>query len=168
VSLLDVLASVSPALIGAFLGAFVTRGYARWTRAAAARDKARDQLVEIVRCRWWRNPSTQDDREDRAVAQLNHERLRSSLRAAGVPQELISRLRDALDSFRWHVQTEPMDEDDEVPWIERKYLNPRDAVVEEIHTWLDDADRGHWRSHPASIGSWDTKENQKSPQSISA
>ena len=83
-------------------------------------------------------------------------------------QELISRLRDALDSFRWHVQTEPTDEDDEVPWIERKYLNPRDAVVEEVHTWLDDADRGHWRSHPASIGSWDTKENQKSPQSISA
>ena len=103
-SLLDVLASVSPALVGAFLGVFFTRGYGRWTRAAAARDKARDELDEIMRLRWWRTPSTYGNTDDRA-AQLYDERLPSYLRAADVPEELVSRLRDELDAFRWHVQT---------------------------------------------------------------
>ena len=102
-SVLDVLVSVGPALVGALLGVFFTRGYGRWTRAAAARDKARDELDEIVRWRWWRTPSAQGYREDRAAAQLYDERLPSDLRAAGVPEELISRLRDELDALRGHV-----------------------------------------------------------------
>ena len=103
-SVLDVLVSVSPALVGALLGAFFTRGYGRWTKAAAARDKARDELDEIMRWRWWRTPSTYGNTDDRAAAQLYDERLPSHLHAAGVPEELISRLRDELDAFRGHVQ----------------------------------------------------------------
>ena len=76
-SLLDVLVSVGPAFLGALLGVFFTRGYGRWTKAAAARDKARDELDEIMRWRWWRTPSTYGDRGDRAAAQLDDERLPS-------------------------------------------------------------------------------------------
>ena len=105
-SVLDVLASIAPAFVGALLGVLFTRGYGRWTRAAAARDRARDELDEIMRLRWWRTPSTYGNRDDRAAAQLDDERLPSHLRAAGVPEELIGRLRDELDAFCSHVQAD--------------------------------------------------------------
>src|SRR3712207_3629039 len=97
-SVLDVLVSLSPALLGAALGVLLTRGYGRWTKAAAARDKARDELDEIMRWRWLRDLPTKGDREDRAATQLYDERLPSYLRGAGVPEELISQLGEALDA----------------------------------------------------------------------
>ena len=139
---LDVLVSVGPAFLGALLGVFFTRGYGRWTRAAAARDKARDELDEIMRLRWWRTPSTYGDRDDRAAAQLDDARLPSCLRAAGVPEELIGRLRDELDAFRWHVQA---DGDDEAS-REKMDLDRLDEVVDDIHILLDEADRQHRES----------------------
>jgi hypothetical protein len=144
VSLLDVLVSVSPAFAGALLGVLFTRGYGRWTRAAAARDKARDELDEIMRLRWWRTPSTYGNRDDRAAAQLYDERLPSCLRAAGISEELISELRDELDAFRWHVQT---DADGEGPWVENMDLDRLDEVVDDIHILLDEADRQHRESY---------------------
>src|SRR3712207_3971183 len=134
--------------MGALLGVLFTRGYGRWTRAAAARDKARDELDEIMRWRWWRHPSTQEGSEDRAAAQLDDERLPSYLRAAGVPEELIGRLRDELGAFRWHVEA---DGDDEVSRAEQVDLDRLDEVVDDIHIWLDEADRRHRASHPVSI-----------------
>jgi hypothetical protein len=159
VSLLDVLVSVSPAFAGALLGALFTRGYGRWTRAAAARDKARDELDEIMRLRWWRTPSTYGNTDDGAAAQLYDERLPSYLRAAGVSEELIGRLRDELDAFRWHVQA---DADDEGPWVENMDLDRLDEVVDDIHILLDEADRQHRESYSVSIHRRDTKGNQKS------
>ena len=164
-SLLDVLVSVGPAFVGALLGVFFTRGYGRWTRAAAARDKARDELDEIMRLRWWRTPFTHGDRDDSASAQLYCERLPSHLRAAGVPEELIGRLRDELDAFRWHV---PADGDDEASRVEKMDLDRLDEVVDDIHIRLDEADRRHRRSYPMSIGSRSTRGNQKSLTGISA
>ncbi len=164
-SVLDVLASVGPAFLGGLLGVFFTRGYGRWTKAAAARDKARDELDEIMRLRWWRTPSTHGNTDDRAAAQLDDERLPSYLRAAGVPEELIGRLRDELDAFRWHVQT---DADDEGPWVENMDLDRLDEVVDDIHIRLDEADRQHRESYPVSIGSKGTKGNEKSPLGIPA
>jgi hypothetical protein len=154
VSVLDVLASIAPAFVGALLGVLFTRGYGRWTRAAAARDRARDELDEIMRLRWWRTPSTYGNRDDRAAAQLYDERLPSYLRAAGVPEELIGRLRDELDAFRWHVQT---DADDEGPWVENMDLDRLDEVVDDIHIRLDEADRQHRESYSVSIHRRDTK-----------
>ncbi len=148
-SVLDVLVSVSPALVGALLGVFFTRGYGRWTRAAAARDKARDELDEIMRWRWYRSPA---DEENRVGAQLNDERLPSYLRAAGVPEELISRLRDELDEVS---RVESMDPD-------RIY-----EVVDDIHIWLDELDRRHRASHPVSMGGRDAKGSEKSLTGIS-
>jgi hypothetical protein len=165
VSVLDVLVSVGPALVGALLGVLLTRGYGRWTRAAAARDKARDELDEIMRLRWWRTPSTYGDRDDRAAARLYDERLPSSLRAAGVPEELISRLRDELDAFRWHVQA---DGDDEASRVEKMDLDRLDEVVDDIHIRLNEADRQHRESYPVSIGSKGTKGTEKSPLGIPA
>ena len=164
-SVLDVLASIAPAFVGALLGVLFTRGYGRWTRAAAARDRARDELDEIMRWRWWRTPSTYGNRDDRAAAQPYDERLPSYLRAAGVPEELIGRLRDELDAFGWHVQT---DADDEVLRVEKTDLDCLDEVVDDIHILLDEADRQHRASHPVSIGSKGTKGNQKSPLGIPA
>ena len=164
-SVLDVLASVGPAFLGALLGAFFTRGYGRWTKAAAARDKARDELDEIMRWRWWRNPSTQEGSEDRAAAQLYDERLPSYLRAAGVPEELISRLREELDAFRWHLQA---DGHDEATRGENMDLDRLDEVVDDIHIWLDEADRRHRASHPVSIRVRRTKGNEKSLTGIPA
>ena len=164
-SLLDVLVSVGPAFLGALLGVFFTRGYGRWTKAAAARDKARDELDEIMRWRWWRTPSAYGDRGDRAAAQLDDERLPSHLRAAGIPQELIRRLRDELDAFRWHVQA---DGDDEASRVEKMDLDRLDEVVDDIHIRLDEADRRHRESYPVSIGSGRTKGNQKSLMGIPA
>ena len=163
-SVVDVLVSVGPALVGALLGVFFTRGYGRWTRAAAARDKARDELDEIMRLRWWRTPSTYGDTDDRAAAQLYDERLSSYLRAAGVPEDLIGRLRDELDAFRWHVQTA---EDDQASRGEKMDLDRLDEVVDDIHIRLDEADRRHRESYPVSIGSKGTKSNQKSLTGIS-
>jgi hypothetical protein len=165
VSVLDVLVSLSPAFIGALLGVFFTRGYGRWTRAAAARDKARDELDEIMRWRWWRTPSTQEGSEDRAAAQLDDERLPSYLRAAGVPPELISQLRDELDAFRWRVQA---DGDDEVSRADQMDLDCLDEVVDDIHIWLDEADRRHRESYPVLIGSGRTNGKEKSSMSIPA
>jgi hypothetical protein len=159
VSVLDVLVSVSPAFIGALLGALFTRGYGRWTKAAAARDKARDELDEIMRWRRWRTPYTQGDREDRTAARLCDERLPSYLRAAGVPEELISQLRYELDALLGHVQA---DRNDEVSRVEQVDLNRLDEAVDDIHIWLDEADRRHRASHPVSIGSKGTKGNEKS------
>jgi hypothetical protein len=139
VSVLDVLASIAPALIGAVLGLLLTRGYGRWTKLAAARDKARDELDEIMRWRWWRTPSTQGDRDDRAAAQIYDERLTSYLRAAGVPEDLISQLRSELDALRGHMQTD-----------EEMYLDRLDEAVDDIHIWLDETDRRHRESHPVS------------------
>ena len=155
-SVLDVLVSLSPAFIGALLGVLLTRGYGRWTKAAAARDKARDELDEIMRWRWYRSPS---DEENRVGAQLYDERLPSSLRAAGVPEDLISQLSDALDAFRWHVEA---DGDDEVSRAEQVNLDGLYEVVDDIHIRLDEADRRHRASHPVSIGSRGTKGNKKS------
>ena len=160
---LDVLVSIAPAFLGALLGVLFTRGYGRWTRAAAARDKARDELDEIMRLRWWRTPSTYGDRGDRAAARLDDERLPSYLRAAGVSEELISRLRDELDAFRWHVQA---GEDDEVSRAEQVDLDRLDEVVDDIHILLDEADRRHRASHSVSISSRGTKGNEKSPLGI--
>jgi hypothetical protein len=165
VSVLDVLVPVGPAFLGALLGVLLTRGYGRWTRAAAARDKARDQLDEIMRWRWWRTPFTYGNTDDRAAAQLYDERLPSYLRAAGVPDELISRLRDELDAFRWHVQA---DGDDEATRVENMDLDRLDEVVDDIHIRLDEADRQHRESYPVSIGSRGTKGNQKSLTGIPA
>ena len=164
-SLLDVLVPVGPACLGALLGAFFTRGYGRWTRAAAARDKARDELDEIMRWRWLRDLSAKGDGEDRGAAQLYDERLPSYLRAAGVPEELIGRLRDELDAFRWHVQA---DGDDEASQVEKMDLDRLDEVVDDIHIRLDEADRRHRRSYPMSIGSRSTKGNEKSLTGIPA
>ncbi len=164
-SVLDVLVSVSPAFVGALLGAFFTRGYGRWTRVAAARDKARDELDEIMRWRWWRTSSTYGNRDDRAAAQLDDERLPSHLRAAGVPEELIGRLREELDVFRWHLQA---DGHDEATRGENMDLDRLDEVVDDIHIRLDEADRRHRESDPVSIGSKGTKGNQKSPLGIPA
>ncbi len=164
-SVLDVLVSLSPALLGAALGLLFTRGYGRWTKAAAARDKARDELDEIMRWRWWRNPSTQEGSEDRAAAQLYDERLPSYLRAAGVPDELISQLRDELGAFRGHVRT---DGDDEASRVEKMDLDRLDEVVDDIHIRLDEADRRHRASYPVSIGGKGTRGNQKSLTGIPA
>ena len=164
-SVLDVLVSLSPAFIGALLGVLLTRGYGRWTKAAAARDKARDELDEITRRRWWRTPSTYGNRDDRAAAQLDDERLPSYLRAAGVPEELIGRLRKELDAFRWHLQA---DRHDEASRGENMDLDRLDDVVDDIHIRLDEADRRHRASDPVSIGSKGTKGNQKSPLGIPA
>ena len=158
-SVLDVLVSLSPAFIGALLGVLLTRGYGRWTKVAAARDKARDELDEIMRWRWWRTPSTYGNAEDRAAGQLYDERLPSYLRAAGVPEELIGRLREELDAFRWHLQA---DGHDEASRGENMDLDRLDEVVDDIHIRLDEADRRHRESHPVSIGSRGTKGNQKS------
>ena len=159
---LDVLASIAPAFVGALLGVLFTRGYGRWTKAAAARDKARDELDEITRWRWWRTPSTQGDKEDCTAVQLHDERLPSYLRAAGVPEELIGRLRDELDAFRWHVQA------DEASRVDKMDLDRLDEVVDDIHIRLDEADRRHRRSYPMSIGSRSTRGNQKSLTGIPA
>ncbi len=164
-SVLDVFVSLSPAFIGALLGVLLTRGYGRWTKAAAARDKARDELDEIMRWRWWRTPSTQGDKEDRTAVQLHDQRLPSYLRAAGLPEELIGRLRDELDAFRWHV---PADGDDEASRVEKMDLDRLDEVVDDIHIRLDEADRRHRKSYPVSIGSKGTKGNEKSPLGIPA
>jgi hypothetical protein len=126
--------------------------------------KARDELDEIMRLRWWRTPSAQGYREDRAAAQLYDERLPSDLRAAGVPEELVSRLRDELDAFRWHIQTA----EDEVSRAEKMDLDRLDEVVDDIHIRLDEADRRHRKSYPVSIGSKGTKGNEKSPLGIPA
>ncbi len=141
--LLDLLRSGVPALIGAFAGAYLTRGQTQWTRAGTARDKARDQLAEIVSWRWNRNP---DDKEDLLGAQRYDERLRSYLRAAGVPQKLINRLRDELASFRGYIEMGAGDGDEALPYIPSQFSTSLDEVVEEIHTWLDDAERRRWRS----------------------
>ena len=143
-SVLDVLVSLSPAFIGALLGVLLTRGYGRWTKAAAARDKARDELDEIMRWRWYRGPA---DEENRVDVQLYDERLPSHLRAAGVPEDLISQLCDELDEVS---RVESMDPD-------RLY-----EVVDDMHILLDEADRRHRASHPVSIGSRGTKGKQKS------
>jgi hypothetical protein len=164
VSVLDVLVSVSLAFVGALLGVFFTRGYGRWTRAAAARDKARDELDEIMRLRWWRTPFTYGNGDNRAAAQLYDERLPSYLRAAGVSEELISRLRDELDAFRWHAQAD----DDEASRLEKMDLDRLDEVADDIHIWLDEADRRHRESYPVSMGSRGTKGNQKSLMGIPA
>jgi hypothetical protein len=164
VSVLDVLVSVSPALVGALLGVLLTRGYGRWTRAAAARDKARDELDEIMRWRWWRTPFTHGDRDDRAAAQLYDERLPSYLRAAGVPEELIGHLRDELDACRWHVQADG----DEATRVEKMDLDRLDEVVDDIHIRLDEADRRHRESYPVLTGSRRTRGNQKSLTGIPA
>ena len=164
-SVLDVLASIAPAFVGALLGVLFTRGYGRWTRAAAACDRARDELDEIMRWRWWRTPSTYGDRDDRAAAQLDDGRLPSYLRAAGVPEELIGRLRKELDAFRWHVQA---DGHDEASRGENMDLDRLDEVVDDIHIRLDEADRRHRRSYPMSIGSRSTRGNQKSLTGIPA
>jgi hypothetical protein len=164
VSVLDVLASIAPAFVGALLGVLFTRGYGRWTRAAAARDKARDELDEIMRLRWWRSPSTYGDRDDRAAARLYDERLPSYLRAAGVPEELISRLRDELDAFHWHVQA---DGDDEAS-REKMDLDRLDEVIDDIHIRVDEADRQHRESYPVSICSKGTKGKEESPLGIPA
>ena len=142
-----------------------TRGYGRWTRAAAARDKARDELDEIMRWRWWRNPSTQEGSEDRAAAQLYDERLPSYLRAAGVHDELISQLREELDAFRWHLQA---DGHDEATRVEKMDLDRLDEVVDDIRIRLDEADRRHRESYPVLIGSGRTNGKKKSSMSISA
>ena len=163
-SVLDVLVSVSLAFVGALLGVFFTRGYGRWTRAAAARDKARDELDEIMRLRWWRTPFTYGNGDNRAAAQLYDERLPSYLRAAGVSEELISRLRDELDAFRWHAQAD----DDEASRLEKMDLDRLDEVVDDIHIRLDEADRRHRASYPVSIGGRGTKGNQKSLTGIPA
>ena len=163
-SVLDVLVSVSLAFVGALLGVFFTRGYGRWTRAAAARDKARDELDEIMRLRWWRTPFTYGNGDNRAAAQLYDERLPSYLRAAGVSEELISRLRDELDAFRWHAQAD----DDEASRLEKMHLDRLDEVADDIHIWLDEADRRHRESYPVSMGSRGTKGNQKSLMGIPA
>ncbi len=155
-SVLDVLVSLSPAFIGALLGVLFTRGYGRWTKAAAARDKARDELDEIMRWRWYRRPA---DEENRVGAQLYDERLPSYLREAGVPVDLISQLSDALDAFRWHVEA---DGDDEVSRAEQVNLDGLYEVVDDIHIRLDEADRRYRASHPVSIGSRGTKGNEKS------
>ena len=164
-SVLDVLVSVSLAFVGALLGVFFTRGYGRWTKAAAPRDKARDELDEIMRWRWWRTLSTYGNRDDRAAAQLYDERLPSYLRAAGVPPEPISQLRAELDARRGHL---PTDGDDEVPWVETMDLDHLYEVIDDIHIRLDEADRRHRASYPVSIGSRRTKGNEKSPLGISA
>ena len=157
-SVLDVLVPVGPAFLGALLGVFFTRGYGRWTRAAAARDRARDELDEIMRWLWWRTLSTYGNRDDRAAAQLYDERLPSYLRAAGVPEELIGRLRDELDALRGHIQTDA----NEVSRTEEIDLNRLDEVVDDIHILLDEADRQHRESYSVSIHRRDTKGNQKS------
>ena len=164
-SVLDVLVSIAPAFAGALLGVLFTRGYGRWTRAAAARDRARDELDEIMRLRWWRTPSSYGDRDDRAAARPCDERLPSHLRAAGVPEELINRLRDELDAFRWQLQA---DGHDEASRGENMDLDRLDEVVDDIHIRLDEADRRHRESYPVSIGSRRTKGNQKSPLGIPA
>ena len=164
-SVLDVLVSIGPAFLGALLGVFFTRGYGRWTKAAAARDKARDELDEIMRLRWWRTPSTYGDRDDRAAAQLDDERLPSYLRAAGVSEELIGRFRDELDAFCSHVQA---DGDDEVSRVEKTDLDRLDEVVDDIHIRLDEADRRHRESYPVAIGSRGTKGNEESLTGIPA
>ncbi len=130
-SVLDVLVSLNPALIGAALGLLLTRGYGRWTKAAAARDKARDELDEIMRWRWYRSPA---DEENRVGAPLYDERLPSSLRAAGVPEDLISQLRMEPDRL--------------------------DEVVDDIHIWLDELDRRNRERHSVSVGSRGAKGNQ--------
>jgi hypothetical protein len=150
VSALDVLVSLSPAYLGAALGVLLTRGYGRWTKAAAARDKARDELDEIMRWRWWRNPSTQEDREDRAAAQLCDERLPSYLRKAGVPEELISRLRHELDALGGHVQA---DGDSKVSRADQLDFDRLDEIVDDIHILLDEADRQHQARHSVSLSS---------------
>jgi hypothetical protein len=150
VSVLDVPVSVGPALLGALLGVFFTRGYGRWTKAAAARDKARDELDEIMRWRWYRSPA---DEENRVGTQLYDERLSSSLRAADVPEDLISQLRDELNEVS---RVKSMDPD-------RLY-----EVVDDIHIRLDEADRRHRASQAVSIGSTGTKRNEKSLTGIPA
>ena len=140
-SVLDVLVSLNPALIGAALGLLLTRGYGRWTRAAAARDKARDELDEIMRWRWYRSPA---DEENRVGAQLYDERLPSYLRAAGVPDELISQLSEELDALRGYQA----DGDDEVSPVENMDLDHLYEVIDDIHIRLDEADRRHRASYP--------------------
>ena len=164
-SVLDVLASIAPAFVGALLGVLFTRGYGRWTRAAAARDRARDELDEIMRLRWWRTPSTYGNRYDRAAAQLYDERLPSYLRAAGVPVDLTSQLSDALDAFRWHVEA---DGDDEVSRADQMDLDRLFEVVDDIHILLDEADRRHRESYPVSMSSRGTRGTQKSLTGIPA
>ncbi len=137
--LLDALISGVPALLGAFAGAYCTRGQTRWTRAGTARDEARKLLPEIVSWRWGRSPANQ---EDPVATQVYDERLRTSLLAARVPSELVNGLRDALHEFRRHIRLGSGDGDEEVQWIENQYIDRLDGVVGEIHAWLGDAD---WR-----------------------
>ena len=158
-SVLDVLVSLSPALLGAALGLLFTRGYGRWTKTAAARDKAREELDNIMRWRQLRDLSTKGDEEDRAAAQLYDQHLPSDLRAAGVPEELISQLRDGLDAIGRHVRT---DNHDKTSWMENMDLDRLYEVVDDIHIWLNEADRRHRASQPASIGSRGTKSDHKS------
>jgi hypothetical protein len=145
VSVLDVLVSLSPALLGALLGFLFTRGYGRWTKTAAARDKARDELDKIMRWRWLRDLSTKGDGEDRPTAQLYDERLPSYLRAAGVPEGLISQLRDELNALRGHGQT---DGHDEVSRVENMDPGRLHEAVNDIHIWLNEADRSGGTQHP--------------------
>ena len=159
------LVSLSPAVAGALLGVLFTRGYGRWTKAAAARDKARDELDEIMRWRWWRTPSTHGDGKDHAAAQLYDECLPSDLRAASVPEKLISKLRDELDALRGYIQTEG---DDETSRVENMDLDRLYEVVDDIHIWLNEADRRHRESRSVLIGGRGTKGNQKSLTGISA
>ncbi len=118
-----------------------------------------------MRWRWWRNPSTQEGSEDRAAAQLDDERLPSYLRAAGVPDELISQLRAELDALRGHL---PTDGDDEVSPVENMDLDHLYEVIDDIHIRLDEADRRHRASYPVSIGGRGTKGNEKSLRGIPA
>jgi hypothetical protein len=134
--IVDALVSGVPALFGAAAGAYFSRGQTRWTRAGTARDQVRDLLPDIVSWRWGNSPT---DQEDPVGTQVYDERLRTSLLAARAPSELVDRLRDALHDFRRHVQTAAGDGDEEVQWIENKYIDRLDGVVSEIHTWLSDA-----------------------------
>ena len=109
-----------------------------------------------MRWRWYYSPA---DEENRVGAHLYDERLPSHLRAAGVPEELISQLREGLDALRTHVRT---DGHDKTSWVENMDLDRLYEVVDDIHIWLNEADRRHRASQPASIGSRGTKSDHKS------
>ena len=161
--IVDVLTSGVPALLGAFAGAYFTRGQARWTRAGTARDDVRKLLPEIVSWRWGRSPANQ---EDSVGTQVYDERLRTALLAARVPSELVNRLQDALHDFRRHVKLGSGDGDEEVQWIENKYIDRLDGAVTEVHTWLGDADWQLRARRPAL--SRGTKGKQRAPTGIAA